>query len=150
MNALESTFSELEQQRIQSLLSQDWSALDGLLDESLVYVHSPGFVHRRAELMEFFRGRIRVLGLDRGPLSLHANAELACLSGLQWMRVQLLAVEPPGVQPPGVNAVTSCAYVTQIWRRHAGAWRMALFQSTEVGPVLFPQDVQDRITVTAA
>lgn len=113
---------EAERRRAAALTSDDFAALDELLADDLVHVHATGVVQDKAAMLHHSAHAIRFHEITRGDLTIRALApDVAVMTGPLTNVVSRRGVDEP---------MTVCAFVTQIWRRTDGAWRIASFHAT--------------------
>lgn len=110
------------EQRIRCLLAHDIDAMAPLLDEQLLYVHSPGQVHGKAQLLQFLAQELRVLSIARQPRIQVAHDGLALLDFEQNMRAERVCA--------GHAVFEARSHFAEVWRHSAGAWRLLHAQST--------------------
>ena len=118
----------MERQRCDALVRGDWAFVADLLAPDLVYVHAPGAVHSREQLLAFLRERVRYDAVERGPLALHVHGDVAWVTGLLRMT---------GHRLPGNELVAAVSFVTQVWRHGEAGWKLVLLQSTKLDEALW-------------
>ncbi|CAB3781520.1 YybH family protein [Paraburkholderia caffeinilytica] len=122
---------ERDSQRASLLASGELSALESLLDDDLVYVHSTGLVHGKAELIRFFAETLEVLHVQTSINSFTDGGDIAYIGLFQRMRARL--------RVDATREVSACTYVGEVWRQRSGDWRLLHFQSTLVGDESAPR-----------
>lgn len=121
---------QLESQRCRALERGDIGTVEAMLSPRLVYVHAPGTVHDRNELLTFLRTQVRFQSVERAGMTLEVHGDVAWLTGFMRLAGQRLA--------NGAD-FTSVSFATQVWCREADAvWRLAVFQSTRIDEALWP------------
>lgn len=113
-------------ERIRRWIAHDLPGMAELLDDALVYVHSTGQAHDKAQLLEFLERKLRVAAVERQPGLAIEQDGLACLVFTQSMRAQL--AHPPWTE------IESRTCFTELWRRQDGGqpWRLVHAQSTVI------------------
>jgi Domain of unknown function (DUF4440) len=114
---------ELELRRCAALVTKDFVELDLLTSPRLVYVHAPGVIHGREQLIRFLRDEVQFSAVQRRDLQVHALGEMAWSTG--FLRYE-------GWRLPAQQAFEAFSYVTQIWVRVDQHWQMEGCQSTKV------------------
>lgn len=126
MQAEEEIAAHLEQReaaRRQALVERDFTTLESLFADDLVYIHSIGNVQDKASYLAYVRGPMSFASIERGPLRVRVYGELAVMTGEM---INTLAV--PDLPAP----VLVKALVTQVWCRGAAGWQMVNFQATRI------------------
>jgi ketosteroid isomerase-like protein len=118
----------MEGQRCDALVQGDLAFVADLLAPDLVYVHAPGTVHSREQLLAFLRERMRYDAVERGPLALQVHGGVAWVTGLMRMS---------GRRLPGDEPVAAVSFVTQVWRHGEAGWKLVLLQSTKLDEALW-------------
>ena len=113
----------LEERRRQALLAGDLPALQGLLAEELVYVHSTGACDRQASyLAKLSGGSLKYLALDFHDLQVQLLQQAAVVSGRMAARVS------KDGQPKDVASL----FMTVWGCGPDGVWRLHAHQGTPV------------------
>lgn len=110
----------LEQRRCQAEIDGDSAALERLLDDDVVHVHTGGYVEGKKTLIPA-RKNVKFLALTRRDLQVRVSGDLAVLTGGMFFQVQRVG---------GSDVITTDAFVTQVLARRAGEWRFILYQAT--------------------
>jgi ketosteroid isomerase-like protein len=112
----------LEEQRYAALKENNLKALEGMLAEDLLYVHSTGLLHGKKEYLELLRaGTVRYLEFQ--PTG--GKTIMVGDSALVNVRLKSRLIFS-GKELQMENQVT-CA-----WARRPEGWRLVLFQATPV------------------
>lgn len=113
----------LEERRRQALLAGDLPALQGLLADDLIYVHSSGACDRKdSYLAKLSGGSLKYLELDFGGLQVHLLQQAAVVNG------RMAAV----ISKDGQRKKVASLFMT-VWGCGAdGAWRLHAHQGTPV------------------
>jgi ketosteroid isomerase-like protein len=110
--------------RFAAMVQGDLTALEGLLTEDLTYTHSTGQVESRTELLESLRsGRLRYLAATPSESHVRLVGETAIVTGRAELRVSAQGRE-----------LTVPVRFTEVWVKSGGAWKLAAWQSTRIGP----------------
>ena len=111
----------LEERRRQALLAGDLPALQGLLADNLVYVHSTGACdHKDSYLAKLSGGSLKYLELNFNDLQVQVLQEAAVVSG------RMAAVVSKDGQPKNVASL----FMTVWGCGPDGAWRLHAHQGT--------------------
>lgn len=122
--ALESDLLAREAERRDALVSDDMARLADLLADDLVHVHTTGAVHGKAELLNHAGSFLRFLDVERGPLTIRRLGEdAAVMTGAMTNRVR---------RRDQSEEVEIRAFVTQVWVRRDGQWKIASFHSVRL------------------
>lgn len=117
----------LEAERSRALVHDDHAQVQQLFADDLVYVHTTGVVHDKAQYLAYARDVVRYLSVERGPLTVRfAGDDLAIMTGPHANTLQKRGEE---------QSVASTGFTTQIWRRSAGAWQICSFHATRAPAV---------------
>jgi hypothetical protein len=111
----------LEERRRQALLAGDLPALQGLLADNLVYVHSTGACdHKDSYLAKLSGGSLKYLELNFNDLQVQVLQQAAVVSG------RMAAVVSKDGQPKNVASL----FMTVWGCGPDGAWRLHAHQGT--------------------
>lgn len=122
---LEKDLLQRERDRRDALVDDDMTALAGLLCDDLVHVHTTGTVHGKSQLLQHAGGLLRFLDVERGPLAIRSlGPDAAVMTG--EMTNTLRRRDQPD------ERVTVRAFVTQVWSRRDGDWRIARFHAVRL------------------
>ncbi|CAG9271625.1 nuclear transport factor 2 family protein [Paraburkholderia unamae] len=111
----------LEQRRQAALVAVDLDALDELFADDLVHVHSTGLVHDKAALLRHIERKRGFIAIERGPLALRVDGDIAVMTGPLTNRMRA---------PHGEGEIAMHAFVTQVLRRRSGRWQFTNFHLT--------------------
>lgn len=121
---LEEMLTARERERRDALVGDDMERLADLVTDDLVHVHTTGIVQGKAELLGHAGQFLRFIEVERGPLTIRAVGEnAAVMTGTMTNTVKRRDLD---------ERVTVRAFVTQLWVRRDGAWRIASFQATRL------------------
>ena len=122
---LEAPLLARERERRNALVADDMAAFADLLSEDLVHVHTTGIVHGKAELLGHAGSFLQFLDVERGPLLVRPlGPDAAVMTGTMTNTVRRRDRED--------ERVTVQAYVTQVWVREDGCWRLKSFHATRL------------------
>jgi len=108
--------------RIAAMLKNDFSELDALLDDALVYTHSSGRVETKAEFLAALRsGQLKYVGADLDDLRVRIYGTTALVTGHARMTVE----------SGGRQRVLEIRFLDVYFRRN-GRWRQLAWQSTRL------------------
>lgn len=120
---MEHPIIEIELERCRAFERADWDLVESMLDKQLIYIHAPGFIHGKMELMAFLRGGVRYEAMERTDLQVHEHDGVVWTTGL--MRIK-------GVRSTSDATFEATSFVTQIWIQKESVWSLVLLQSTKV------------------
>ncbi|OEO26047.1 DUF4440 domain-containing protein [Pseudomonas sp. J237] len=114
----------LEKERSRALVEEDYTAVNELFADDLVYVHTTGLVQGKADYLEYARSAVQYLAIERGPLDIRVYGDdLAIMTGPQCNTLQ---------KRGGDQAMRGEGFATQVWVRTAKGWQMSSFHATKV------------------
>lgn len=115
----------LEERRRQAMLAGDLPALQGLLAEGLVYVHSTGVCDRRESLLaKLSGGGLKYLELQFSGLQVQLLSQAAVVNGCMSALIR-----------KGDHDIRVSSRFMTVWARDAdGAWRLHAHQGTPLPP----------------
>lgn len=110
-----------EAARLEAMIAADLAVLDGLLDESLSYVHSTGRCDSKETLLAFIsEGAVRYLDIEHELDAVRETLSgLAAVTGTMRMRLVSGGVEK------SISTRT-----TNLWVTGSSGWSLAAFQTT--------------------
>ena len=121
---LEQELLQRERERRDALVSDDMDRLASLLADDLIHVHTTGVVHGKRELLGHAGDFLRFLNVERGPLSVRRlGPDAAVMTGMMTNTVRRRDRD---------ERVTVRAFVTQVWVRNGGEWRIANFHAVRL------------------
>jgi hypothetical protein len=110
----------LEEERCQAELDNDSAALERLLDDDLLHVHTGGTVDGKAALIAA-RKAVKFRTMKRKNLKVKVSGDIAIMTGGIFFEVLR----------PGTDQVFATeAFVTQVLARVGDGWRFVLYQGT--------------------
>lgn len=127
MTANQSIVNELisrENERREALIADDMNRLADLVSDDLVHVHTTGMVHGKADLLKHAGGFLQFIDVQRGTLLIRPiGNDCAVMTGSMTNIVRRRGFD---------ESVTVQAYVTQVWERQEGTWRIRSFHATRL------------------
>lgn len=125
--ALERVLTARERERRDALVNDDMAGLADLLTDDLVHVHTTGVVQGKEQLLGHAGQFLRFIEVERGPLTIRRVGEdAAVMTGTMTNMVGRRDLD---------ERVKVQAFVTQLWVRCDGEWRVASFQATRLPEV---------------
>lgn len=122
-SAFEQQLLEREAARGRALVARDFTMLESLLSEDLIHVHSTGVVQDKAVYLDYVRGPLTFLSVERRDLKVKILGNAAVMTGYMSNVMQ-----PPGPAAP----VTVDSHVVQVWTLGTAGWQISLFQATRL------------------
>jgi uncharacterized protein (TIGR02246 family) len=114
-----------ERERRDALVADDMAAFADLLSDDLVHVHTTGNVHDKQQLLQHAGGLLRFIDIDRGDLTIRSlGPDAAVMTGEMTNIVRL--------RSNADERVVVRAFVTQVWVRGDGVWRIASFHAVRL------------------
>jgi hypothetical protein len=110
-----------ELERCRAIGAADSNALEAVLDDELVYVHSTGAAEDKAAYMQTSIGGTRRT-VERGGLDIRVYGDVGVVLGDYIVRI-----DPGGSDPEGRVLEASGL---QVWLRRDGRWRLLAHQGT--------------------
>jgi len=114
---------EREAARGRALVARDFTSLESLLADDLIYVHSTGVVQDKAVYLDYVQGPLTFLSVERRNLTVTILDNAAIMTGYMSN-----VIRPPGP----AAAVTVDSHVVQVWTLGAAGWQISLFQATRL------------------
>ncbi|MDF7658089.1 nuclear transport factor 2 family protein [Erwiniaceae bacterium L1_54_6] len=109
-----------EQQRQRALIAADVETLDSMLATDLIHIHSTGMVHNKAQFLAHVTRMGGFVAIQRDPLAIHIEGDIAILTGNTRNRVRLETGEE----------AERYGFSTLVLRRTARGWQILLSQLT--------------------
>ncbi|OGA32830.1 MAG: hypothetical protein A3G80_09630 [Betaproteobacteria bacterium RIFCSPLOWO2_12_FULL_62_13b] len=114
---------ELERSLYRAMVKRDFKALQNLLSEDLVYVHSPGFVESKAEyLAGIANGVYEYDRVESKDVKIRMCGEAAVVTGQVEM----------SVSPAGEPKTPLQLLFTLVWVKQASRWQLLVRQATRI------------------
>jgi ketosteroid isomerase-like protein len=114
-----------EAARQAALIAADFAALDRLLADDLEHVHAGGNADTKAQYFTLLTTMIEMVAIERRDLKVALYGPVAIMTGVMLHHVRIKATG---------QIVVMEAFGTQIWVETDGAWRLRLYQATEIKP----------------
>jgi ketosteroid isomerase-like protein len=114
---------EREAARGRALVERDFDTLAQLMTDDLLHIHSTGVVHDKAAYLDYVRGPLAFLSVERRDLKVKMFGDAAVMTGAMSN-----VMRPPGPAVP----VTVESHVVQIWVPGSAGWQLAVFQATRL------------------
>jgi ketosteroid isomerase-like protein len=127
LDELEQELLRRERERQDALVADDMERFASLLCDDLVHVHATGNVHGKSELLGHAGGFLRFLQIERGELLVRPLSDnAAVVTGSMRNTVKRRGFE---------ERVDVDAYVTQVWVRDSGSWKIKSFHAVRLPDV---------------
>jgi ketosteroid isomerase-like protein len=111
-----------DERRFQAMLKQDWAALDAVLADDLVYVHSTARVETKAEhLGNLKAGRPHYRGIAPRERKVRVHGDVGIVNGVSDMHVE----------NAGKEQRFTIRYLA-VYAKAGNNWRMIAWQSTRM------------------
>ena len=114
----------VERRRQRALVEADLDALGELLDDTLVYTHSHGVTHTKAQLLEHTANRRPYLDITRGELLIRVFGDVAVITGPLTNLVRT---------PDGGERTLAGVAIQVLRRDDDNRWRFVSSQTTPYG-----------------
>ena len=113
---------EVEARRIRAMLQHDTAALEPILADELVYVHTTGDVDTKASFLESIAsGRRQYLSVDRDDVLVRVSGKTAVVTGRAAMRIKV-----------GGKDLAFSIRFTDVYVNDGARWQMVAWQSTRL------------------
>jgi hypothetical protein len=113
----------LEDARCRALNEHNHAALDDLIGDDLVHIHTTGMVEDKTAYLAGVRDRLEFRDVERKDLTVRAYGDVAVATGQLHQTVRVRATQ----RELNMKIVT-----TQVWVRRDGAWRQTSFHATNL------------------
>jgi ketosteroid isomerase-like protein len=121
MASLIDTVKQLEQSRLDALVTSDFATVDRLLSDNLVFVHPTGHVDTKASYLATLRRRNPYVSIHIVEQTIVPAGDAAVVTG--EMRTEALR------DPPEKN-VTRKIRMICVWAPEGADWKVIRYQST--------------------
>lgn len=112
-----------EARRRDALINDDAAGVERLFADDLVYVHTTGLIHDKAQYLAYAANVVRYLDVTRDQLRVRVYGEVAVMTGFQvntmCKRADELVVRGEG-------------FVTQVWVNGPQGWQISSFHGSRV------------------
>ena len=115
--------SELETKRFRALCDGDHAAVEAMLADSLIYIHSSATVDDKRSYMEGMRTRFQFKRVQRSNERIQVHGDCAVVTGEAVIDV-ILAGAPRTIHNRYID----------VWAKTSGGWQMVAWQSTPIPP----------------
>lgn len=112
-----------ENARREALVADDNARVESLFADDLVYVHTTGLIHDKAQYLAYARNTVAYLAIERGDLNVRVQGDVAIMTGTQTNTLKKRSEEA---------AVRAEGFVTQVWVRNGGNWQIASFHGSRL------------------
>ena len=112
-----------ENARREALVADDNARVESLFADDLVYVHTTGLIHDKAQYLAYARNTVSYLAIERGELNVRVHGDVAIMTGTQTNTLKKRSEE---------NAVRAEGFVTQVWVRSGANWQIASFHGSRL------------------
>ena len=113
-----------EADRRRALVEEDWLLFDDLIADDIVHVHTTGIVQGKPELIDHARSFLKFIEIERGDLLVRPlGPEVAVMTGEMTNIVRRRDLD---------ERVTVRAFVTQVWVRREGSWKLVSFHAVRL------------------
>jgi len=110
-----------ERRRQQAMIAADLPALESMLADDLVHVHSTGMVHGKSQLLEHLRQMGGFIAIERPEPQIRLEGDIAILTGETCNTVRSLETG---------DVMVRNGFSTLVLRRTATGWQIVLSQLT--------------------
>lgn len=112
-----------EQARREALVADDHTRVSQLFADELVYVHTTGLIHDKAQYLAYARDTVAYLAIERGELNVRVHGDVAIMTGTQTNTLKKRSEE---------SSVYAEGFVTQVWTRGPSGWQIASFHGSRL------------------
>lgn len=109
---------EVEESRVQALITKDLAYLATILGDDLTYIHSNGKVDGKAEVLAKLGTDFRYEEIRRGELAVRSYGDTAVLTGSMDVRF---------ISSAGAASQSMSAMLTQVWVRQDASLVMTAY-----------------------
>lgn len=112
-----------EQRRRTALIEENYAQVEQVFADDLVYVHTSGLLHDKAQYLGYARDVVRYLDVQRDKLEVRIYGDTAVMTGFQTSTLQ---------KRGDSNTVKGEGFVTQVWVRGTDGWQIASFHGSKI------------------
>jgi len=109
--------------RRKALIDDDTAQVEQLFADDLVYVHTSGLIHDKAQYLAYAANVVRYLDVTRDQLQVRVYGDMAVMTGFQ---VNTLCKRADEI------AVRGEGFVTQVWVKNPQGWQIASFHGNRL------------------
>jgi ketosteroid isomerase-like protein len=120
-NEIHTQIEQLEAQRRKAMVERDVEALEALLSDELIYVHSNAEAEGKPQYLERIKNRVyNYVDVAQPEMTVRLVGGVALVTGHTVLKVLL-----PDGSPKTVDGST-----VTVWSNSGGAWRLEYYQGT--------------------
>lgn len=112
-----------EKARSEALVADDHARVAQLFTDDLVYVHTTGLIHDKAQYLVYAKEVVAYLAIERGELNVRLNGNVAIMTGTQINTLKKRGED---------QSVRGEGFVTQVWVCGADGWQIASFHGSRL------------------
>ncbi|WP_170800816.1 nuclear transport factor 2 family protein [Stutzerimonas stutzeri] len=112
-----------EQARREALVADDHTRVSQLFADELVYVHTTGLIHDKAQYLAYARDTVAYLAIERGDLNVRVHGDVAIMTGTQTNTLKKRSEE---------KTMRAEGFFTQVWARGPAGWQIASFHGSRL------------------
>ncbi len=111
---------QIENARIKAMINGNYSVLDKILSEDLIYIHSHGKLETKTEFLNVLKsGKLKYKAIERGDLQIRPYDNVAVINGKAKLTVEY----------EGKEIIIPIRF-TAVYKKSGGNWEMVNWQST--------------------
>ena len=114
---------DAEALRRTALINDDAELASRLFADDLVYVHTSGLIHDKAQYLAYAAEVVRYLDITRDQLQVRIHGDVALMTGFQVNTLCKREDEKP---------VRGEGFVTQVWVKGEQGWQISSFHGSRV------------------
>ena len=112
-----------EQRRRTALIEENHVQVEQVFADDLVYVHTTGLIHDKAQYLAYARDVVRYLDVQRDQLQVRVYGDTAVMTGFQTNTLQ---------KRGDSHTVKGEGFVTQVWVNGPQGWQIASFHGSRL------------------
>lgn len=114
---------EAERLRRVALVEENHQQVERLFADDLVYVHTTGLIHNKADYLAYARDVVRYVDVQRDQLEVRLYGDTAVMTGFQTNTMQ---------KRSDTTVIKGEGFVTQVWVHGAQGWQMSSFHGSRL------------------
>ncbi|MDE1164865.1 MAG: nuclear transport factor 2 family protein [Pseudomonas sp.] len=114
---------QAEALRRSALMHDDATQVANLFADDLVYVHTTGLIHDKAQYLAYAANVVRYLDISRDQLHVRVYGEVAVMTGYQVNTLCKRSDE---------QVVRGEGFVTQVWVKGPHGWQISSFHGSRL------------------
>lgn len=114
---------DAEALRRSALINDDAAQVQDLFADDLVYVHTSGLIHDKAQYLAYAAEVVRYLDISRDQLQVRVHGNVAVMTGFQ---VNTLC------KREDAKPVRGEGFVTQVWVKGERGWQISSFHGSRL------------------